>query len=105
MSGNAGTLTSPGYPGDYPSDMYCYYVITLEQPGPQNVRVSITYNLESEAICDYDSIEVNQDGQLYCGNGSVTKRFEVPGRQWVIVFKSDASITRPNGFVIDYSLV
>ena len=105
VSGNAGRLTSPGYPGDYPNSVNLCYVITLEQSGPQKVSVSITYNLELEANCGFDSIEVNQDKQLYCGSGSVNKSFEVPGRQWVTVFKTDGTVTKPNGFVIDYSLV
>ena len=80
------------------------YVIKLEQPW-QIVEVSVTYSLETHSVCQYDFLEINNDGQKYCGNGSVTKRFSVLGRDWVIRFVTDYSVTLERGFVIDYRVV
>ena len=104
VSGNAGTVTSPGYPGQYNHNADQCYVITLDQSGPQTVMVSVLYNLEYGDLCDYDYVEINADGYKYCDSGAVSFSFSVTGAQWFFRFHTDSTVTRDRGFSLEYGL-
>ncbi|XP_070180256.1 C4b-binding protein alpha chain-like [Littorina saxatilis] len=105
LTGNNGTLASPGYPGQYDDNLACHYVVELDQAGPQTVTMSISYQIEKKRNCPFDYLEVNNDGFKYCGRQeNVPKSVSVAGNQWVADFSTDGSF-QDYGFLITYHVV
>ena len=103
--GNSGIVVSPGYPGHHGNQQDYTINITLEEPGPWNVSLSMTYNLQSSDQGCYDYFEVNGDGKRYCGTANLSSKYvDVRLKTWTVRFVSDSSVTREAGFLITYSV-
>src|SRR2546426_591833 len=60
MIQESGTLQSPNYPGTYPPNKECFWIITV----PEDFRVALrfqSFEMESDSGCGYDYVEV-RDG-------------------------------------------
>ncbi|XP_070198765.1 blastula protease 10-like [Littorina saxatilis] len=104
LTGNSGVLTSPGYPGNHADFLDCFYVISLDQPGPQAVTATVEYNVEVVADCIFDYFIINDDGEKYCGTGNFTKVFLVAGNQWSVHFYADYADNNARAFRIEYNV-
>jgi cubilin len=59
LSDESGVITSPNYPGPYPSSTECIWTVQLA-PGK---RINVTIddlNVESHSNCQYDVLEVSR---------------------------------------------
>ncbi|XP_022808840.1 uncharacterized protein LOC111345822 isoform X1 [Stylophora pistillata] len=100
------TLKSPGYPSDYPSDMYCVYSV----PIPKNSALIITFeyfHLEkvdglSCTQADYVQIKASTGQTLgtYCGEWT-GKTVTSIGEYALITFQSD-SMFQERGFLMNF---
>ncbi|XP_039618458.1 membrane frizzled-related protein [Polypterus senegalus] len=103
-----GSFSSPNYPGNYPPNMYCIWLITTSATSIIQLRIS-SLEMEGPASCPCDWLEVQEDNITitgrgltgkFCGNiapptiNSRTNRLQV-------TFHSDASISG-SGFVAQY---
>ena len=52
-----GTLVSPGYPHEYPNNLYCEWIISV--PHGRIVLEIAVMNLEKHPHCYYDSVKVS----------------------------------------------
>ncbi|XP_078353407.1 cubilin-like isoform X28 [Oculina patagonica] len=89
------TLTSPGYPNNYPNNMDCVYRV----PIPAGKAMNIYFNefvVEYQIYCNYDYLEItnenNQTFGKYCGSRSGLT-VVVTGQYVVLKFHSDRSFT------------
>ncbi|XP_014605735.1 PREDICTED: cubilin-like [Polistes canadensis] len=101
-----GTITSPGYPGRYPSNRDCYWHISVKE----GKRIQLHFGqlmLEEHATCEYDFVLIttNNDEILgrYC-NHSRPGPLTAPGNEVTLYFHSDSS-GQDAGFQIHYSTV
>ncbi|XP_054756503.2 protein SpAN-like [Lytechinus pictus] len=102
-----GVLTSPNYPGDYDDGATCLYQID----GPVGSTIELTFidmNIETEALCRYDAVEVRKDdingvGEKFCGNTLPPNQIS-SSNQMLVIFTSDFSITW-RGFKATYEIV
>ena len=72
------------------------------------MQVTVEYNIDYADFkggCRSDYLQLDSDGQLYCGSGMVTKTFGVTGREWSATFHTDRSGTRERGFIVYYQVV
>ncbi|XP_043916230.1 cubilin-like [Protopterus annectens] len=89
------TLTSPGYPGAYPTFTVCNW--TIDAPAQEQVKISVqAFHLEANQDCSMNYVEfkdwpVGDYGQVhrYCGTDSVLLDFYTYGRTAVVTFRSD----------------
>ncbi|KAF5282685.1 hypothetical protein FQA39_LY17492 [Lamprigera yunnana] len=107
-----GELSSPIENGRYPPDLICEYKIQV----PQNTRIKITFisfNLEEESNCLYDSVAVHEGGSSsaplvnrYCGT-RLPPSYTSIGNQLFIMFTSDWSNTEDTvlGFRLRYEMI
>jgi cubilin len=56
-NGSYGTINSPGYPGNYPHDRDCVWVVTVP-PGNNIMFQFATLQIESHPNCSFDYLEV-----------------------------------------------
>jgi len=101
------TLSSPGYPNNYPSNVYCNYKV----PIPRGMAMKIYFQdffVEhlSGAPCDwYDYLEISNDKHErfgeYCGEFSGNAVI-VTGNYTVITFESDGR-REARGFLIHFT--
>ncbi|RMX49955.1 hypothetical protein pdam_00013942 [Pocillopora damicornis] len=103
---NNNTLTSPGYPDNYPSDTDCLSFI----PIPQNMQMKIyfaDFDLEDSKHCGWDSLrirnEMNHNFGFYCGE-KTGEEVLVTGQYAFMVFHSDASHEK-RGFKMHFTPV
>ncbi|KAL9950434.1 hypothetical protein ACROYT_G042929 [Oculina patagonica] len=86
------SLTSPGYPNNYPNNMDCTYWVHI----PHGKALRIHFDLFKVDDCGYDYLRItnerNQTFGEFCGvkSGHVV---HVTGQYAVITFHSDSSIT------------
>ncbi|OWK59671.1 Cubilin, partial [Lonchura striata] len=107
LTGTYGTITSPGYPGNYPVNRNCFWTISTS-PGLLITFAFATLSLEHHDNCDYDYLEI-RDGLLpqdpvlgkYCSTGSPPP-LQTTGPYAFIHFHSDDSLT-DKGFHIVYT--
>nr|XP_044991063.1 cubilin [Jaculus jaculus] len=106
LTGTYGSITSPGYPGNYPPGRDCVWHI-LTSPGLLITFTFGTLNLESHDDCSKDYLEI-QDGPFHQDPllGKFCKNLSVPPLQTTgpsarIHFHSDAQ-TSGQGFHITY---
>ena len=95
---SSGTITSPNYPRNYPSNANCVWRITV----PPGYRVQLSFsafNLESHSSCNYDYVELRNGFSSsspliakYCGTSAPTRTAN--GRSIYVKFRSDGSFTR-----------
>lgn len=103
---NNNTLTSPGYPDNYPSDTDCLSFI----PIPQNTQMKIyfdKFDLEDSNHCSWDYLrirnEMNHYFGVYCGE-KTGEEVLVTGQYAFMVFHSDASHEK-RGFKMHFTPV
>ena len=56
---DTGSIMSPGYPGEYPSNYACMYIIRRPTPGSTVVTI-VNFDLEYNENCAYDYIKVRK---------------------------------------------
>uniref|UniRef100_A0A8B9UD24 Cubilin n=1 Tax=Anas zonorhyncha TaxID=75864 RepID=A0A8B9UD24_9AVES len=107
LTGTYGSITSPGYPGNYPVNRDCFWTISTS-PGLLITFAFGTLSLEHHENCSYDHLEI-RDGLLpqdpvvgkYCSTGSPPPLQTTGPYAW-IHFHSDDSVT-DKGFHIVYT--
>ena len=62
-STDSGFITSPGYPGQYPSSYRCLYVIRRPTPGPTLLQF-VKFTTEHHQSCNYDYIKVRHNSDV-----------------------------------------
>uniref|UniRef100_A0A8C5PBH1 Cubilin n=1 Tax=Leptobrachium leishanense TaxID=445787 RepID=A0A8C5PBH1_9ANUR len=107
LSGSFGSLTSPGYPGNYPPNRDCYWSISAD-PGLFIIFSFGSLHLEYHENCDNDYLEI-RDGLL--PNDAVLKKYcstqspaplQTSGPYAWVHFHSDATMS-DRGFQITYT--
>ncbi|KAL3836256.1 hypothetical protein ACJMK2_021695 [Sinanodonta woodiana] len=106
---NYGSISSPGYPGNYPHDRTCVWTIEV-QPGNKIMFSFATVAIETHPNCSFDYLEV-RDGMLdssavlkrYCSTVSPPPLSTTGPYAWV-KFHSDSSMN-DRGFHITYASV
>lgn len=67
LTSPSGTITSPGHPSSYPHGANCTWYINV--PVGNLVRLSFdSFNLEYHINCDFDYVEVYDNGTVETGN-------------------------------------
>ncbi|KZS21868.1 Tolloid 2-like protein, partial [Daphnia magna] len=104
-----GTVNSPGYPGHYPANRDCVWLLTA----PLGKRIQFTFatlQLEHHTNCSYDFLEI-RDGLALTDNslGKFCSTANPPplttsGPYAMINFHSDAT-SNDNGFHITYAVI
>lgn len=107
----SGTLTSPGYPSDYPADSDCTYIIETTIGSTISVTFS-AFLLEDSPSCTKDSITIFNGGEeespplgsgTYCGSTS-PGTLDTTSNKLRIRFVSDGSGSS-SGFSLTYTTV
>ncbi|KAK2531299.1 Cubn [Columba livia] len=107
LTGTYGSISSPGYPGNYPVNRDCFWTISTS-PGLLITFAFGTLSLEHHENCSYDHLEI-RDGLLpqdpvlgkYCSTGSPPPLQTTGPYAW-IHFHSDDLVT-DKGFHIIYT--
>ncbi|XP_010155518.1 PREDICTED: cubilin, partial [Eurypyga helias] len=107
LTGTYGSISSPGYPGNYPVNRDCFWTISTS-PGLLITFAFGTLRLEHHENCSYDHLEI-RDGLLpqdpvlgkYCSTGSPPPLQTTGPYAWVH-FHSDELVT-DKGFHILYT--
>ncbi|XP_054027363.1 cubilin [Dryobates pubescens] len=107
LTGTYGSISSPGYPGNYPVNRDCLWTISTS-PGLLITFAFGTLSLEHHENCSYDHLEI-RDGLLpqdpvlakYCSTGSPPPLQTTGPYAW-IKFHSDDLVT-DKGFHILYT--
>ena len=103
-------IVSPNHPGGYGKNQYCETTITFRE-GQKVVIDFLYFNLEAEALCKYDWLEVRDGpsaksnllgGSKLCGITSPNAMVST-GNTVTLVFKSDHNVVR-SGFKIKAEL-
>uniref|UniRef100_A0A3B4F981 Cubilin n=1 Tax=Pundamilia nyererei TaxID=303518 RepID=A0A3B4F981_9CICH len=107
LTGPSGTITSPGHPSSYPHGANCTWYINVS-PG-NLIRLTFeSFNLEYHANCNFDYLEVYDNGTVqtgnkigrYCGR-SVPPSITSTDNQLTLLFVSDSSLNT-EGFSASY---
>ncbi|XP_041670250.1 cubilin [Cheilinus undulatus] len=107
LTSPSGTITSPGHPSHYPHGANCTWYINVE-PG-NLIRLTFdSFNLEYHTYCNYDYVEVYDNGTVqtgnkigrYCGR-SVPPSITSTDNQLSVLFVSDSSLGS-EGFSASY---
>ena len=107
MTSASGSFQSQNYPSNYPNSVNCEYNIQVASGS----RVKLHINdmaLESHSSCGYDAFEI-YDGTsvsskkiaVLCGSHQNSKEFVSSGRNMLVRFRSDGSVT-DRGFRVSY---
>ncbi|XP_070174131.1 cubilin-like [Littorina saxatilis] len=106
-NGSHGTINSPGYPGNYPHNRDCVWLVSVP-PGSNILFSFATLALEHHANCSYDYLEIRsgQDSSSpilgrYCST-STPAPITTTGPYAYIYFHTDLSLA-DRGFHITYS--
>ncbi|XP_017269603.1 cubilin [Kryptolebias marmoratus] len=107
LTSTSGTITSPGHPSGYPHGANCTWYINV--PVGNLIRLSFdSFNLEYHVNCNYDYVEVYDNGTVgtgnklgrYCGR-SVPPSLTSSDNQLTLLFVSDSSLSH-EGFSASY---
>uniref|UniRef100_A0A3Q4HHJ3 Cubilin (intrinsic factor-cobalamin receptor) n=1 Tax=Neolamprologus brichardi TaxID=32507 RepID=A0A3Q4HHJ3_NEOBR len=107
LTSPSGTITSPGHPSSYPHGANCTWYINVS-PG-HLIRLTFeSFNLEYHANCNFDYLEVYDNGTVqtgnmigrYCGR-SVPPSITSTDNQLTLLFVSDSSLNT-EGFSASY---
>eukprot|EP00058_Branchiostoma_floridae_P021472 XP_002606962.1 hypothetical protein BRAFLDRAFT_200924 [Branchiostoma floridae] len=106
LTGSSGNFTSPGYPGNYPNNARCSWLITVNSDKVVVIRF-ISFNLEYDSQCDYDSLTVH-DGTnaaapvlaTLCGTSAGP--VSTTGNNAFLLFTTDYSETE-SGFLATFT--
>ncbi|CAB1449408.1 unnamed protein product [Pleuronectes platessa] len=107
QSGEEGVLSSPNYPGIYPSPSRCAWL--LEAPVGHTITLIFSYfNLEPHSTCGWDSVTIFNGGSpgspiigQYCGNTS-PGTIQSGSNKLAVVFLADHSMSL-GGFTASWS--
>ncbi|XP_028321273.1 membrane frizzled-related protein [Gouania willdenowi] len=108
MTYSEGSVSSPNYPGSYPPNSLCMWVIRVPPPTKVQIHVS-SLRVEGPSPCLFDWLEVQEQTQQsvvatrFCGNVAPPTINTNSSTVWLI-FHSDGSITG-NGFTAQYRAV
>uniref|UniRef100_A0A674N4D4 CUB domain-containing protein n=1 Tax=Takifugu rubripes TaxID=31033 RepID=A0A674N4D4_TAKRU len=97
LTSPSGTITSPGHPSIYPHGANCTWYITVS-PGNLVQLVFESFNLEYHTNCNFDYVEVYDNGTTspligkFCGSDRPPAIVSHSNRLWV-KFHSDSAIT------------
>ncbi|XP_033761795.1 cubilin-like [Pecten maximus] len=106
-SGYSGQIHGPGWPGNYPSNIYCEILIT----GPPNTWITLyfnTFSIESHRSCRFDYLQIRNGSTVTDPVAATLCGFAIPdpifgtGNSLWMAFRTDGSITHP-GFDITYT--
>ncbi|XP_019628186.1 PREDICTED: procollagen C-endopeptidase enhancer 1-like [Branchiostoma belcheri] len=105
LTGDSGTITSPGYPNRYKDNLRCSWTITVSR-GRAAIRFT-SIDIQGHSTCAYDYLTVydgaNSSGtQLgkFCGK-TIPPPVVASGKTRHLVFISD-SLVNGQGFSIEY---
>ncbi|XP_032240944.2 tolloid-like protein 1 [Nematostella vectensis] len=111
LYGPKGIIQSPNYPSSYPSRVGCLWQIL--SPKGKHVKLTFeTFELESEAHCQYDYVDIRAKYQIsdklrpvgrFCGNARPPAMEPKEDEIW-INFQSDSTVQR-KGFRAQYTFV
>ncbi|KAM6900418.1 cubilin [Xenentodon cancila] len=107
LTSPSGTITSPGHPNSYPHGANCTWYISVT-PGNLIRLTFLSFNLEYHVNCNYDYVEVYDNGTVqtgnkigrYCGR-SVPPSISSSDSQMTVLFVSDSSLST-EGFSARY---
>eukprot|EP00058_Branchiostoma_floridae_P020568 XP_002606058.1 hypothetical protein BRAFLDRAFT_92077 [Branchiostoma floridae] len=102
LTGFSGNFTSPGYPGNYPNNARCSWLITVSSNKVVVIRF-IAFDLEYQGSCNYDSLTVH-DGPnaaapvlaTLCGTSA--RPVATSGNNAFLLFTTDGSVTESGFF-------
>ncbi|XP_078682435.1 procollagen C-endopeptidase enhancer 1-like [Branchiostoma floridae x Branchiostoma belcheri] len=107
LSGDSGTITSPGYPGMYPPNIRCSWTITVSRGRRAAIRIT-SLDMEMQNYCPYDYLAVFDGANSIsdslvklCGN-TIPSPVVASGRTMFLVFVSDGSVGG-TGFSLEYA--
>eukprot|EP00795_Rhopilema_esculentum_P014104 gene14104-5092_t len=94
----AGNITTPNYPGNYPTRVECVWVLTV--PSGSISIIFTDFLIEDHSSCNYDFVEIRdgntntfpQVGKI-CGSTGLGFNYTSLGRSLYIKFRSDSSVT------------
>ncbi|KAI8494927.1 hypothetical protein Bbelb_275320 [Branchiostoma belcheri] len=97
LTGFSGNFTSPGFPGNYPNNADCSWLITVSPDKIVVIRFA-AFNLESSTGCRYDSLAVH-DGPNgtapvlanFCGSSA--RSVYTTGNSAFVMLTSDSAVT------------
>ncbi|XP_028815099.1 cubilin [Denticeps clupeoides] len=107
QAGEGGEITSPGYPGNYPGQSRCAWL--LEAPEGHTISLTFTYfQVEAHDTCSWDSVTIFNGASpgspiigQYCGTTS-PGTIKSGSNKMVVVFLADHSVNM-GGFVATWS--
>ncbi|XP_060075561.1 cubilin-like [Ylistrum balloti] len=103
----SGQIHSPGWPGNYPSNIYCEILIN----GPPNTWITLYFNIfsiESHRSCRFDYLQVRNGSTATAPTVATLCGYAIPdpifgsGNSLWLGFRTDGSLTHP-GFDITYT--
>ncbi|XP_078682441.1 uncharacterized protein LOC144916916 [Branchiostoma floridae x Branchiostoma belcheri] len=107
LSGDSGTITSPGYPGMYESNLRCSWTITVSRGRRATIRFT-SLDVEEQPGCVYDYLQVRDGADSisdslgkFCGS-TIPSAVVASGRTMHLVFRSDGSVGG-EGFSVEYA--
>ncbi|XP_033647325.1 fibrillin-2-like [Asterias rubens] len=107
MFAGAGIITSPNYPGQYPTDAMCAWLISSEEGNHVSLTFS-SFEVEESSGCYYDYVQVFDGADdtatligRFCGD-ETPRTITSTGSKLLIKFISDSSIARL-GFHANFS--
>ncbi|XP_019619701.1 PREDICTED: plasminogen-like [Branchiostoma belcheri] len=106
LTGFSGNFTSPGYPGNYPNNARCSWLITVSPDKIVVIRFA-AFNLESSTGCRYDSLAVHDgpngtDPVLATFCGSLATPVSTTGNSAFVMLTSDSAVTT-HGFFANFT--
>nr|XP_020470999.1 cubilin [Monopterus albus] len=104
-----GYITSPNYPGNYPQNIDCIWVITVPLGEAVQIDFEDQFYIEPTTNCGYDYLEL-RDGSTsnshlisrLCGNTRPSTQHST-GSSMLLRFRTDTSVTH-QGFKAKYSI-
>ncbi|CAH1267266.1 CUZD1 [Branchiostoma lanceolatum] len=107
VQGSSGNISSPGYPGPYPSNADCAWRIMVEE-GKRIVIVFKALDIEHHGACSYDYLQIHDEAYMtaaslakVCGN-TLPPSVTSSGNNVLLIFRSDRSVGGV-GFDIEWS--
>ncbi|XP_065816009.1 membrane frizzled-related protein [Labrus bergylta] len=108
LTDSEGSFSSPNYPGSYPPNLLCLWVIRVPPPFLVQIHVS-SLTIEGPSPCLFDWLEVQEQREQssvvtrFCGNVAPPTVNTNSSAVWV-TFRSDGSITG-SGFTAQYRAI
>ena len=101
LSGFSGEITSPGWPGQYPDNSDCTWIINTPSPDSQITVSIVDLAIENGPDCQYDYLEIaisNRDPIKLCSYPNWQEQgIQVGSGRTFINFHSDDSVNQVEG--------